>query len=379
MTDASAAFHPSLGQPGCDVVYHASGLLPLPSGDSESRQVDASFTVSVPPATLPHIFAHRQWRAGMVLADLVASQKHIRHLVQNKTVLELGCGTALPALAAAHPKVGQASFALATDYNEVELVGMLKHNVARNVTEHAMAQDGRPLLRAAGYTWGTSPDDIFDLLPSALLASRRSSIRPTSEATKFDTVLLADTLWDPLSHADLVKSLFLTLARTQEARVVVVAGLHTGRERIGEFVNKAVRVGLTVVDRGSSEAPGDVHLLWDELHLVSEPELEQQLELRSDEDRARDAWADGVLEFELAQEMDEDVNAALPGAASPPSSSPESTLIIHSTGPRLTGRRRRFVAHETLRPDEAKERGGVKLRNRWMTLWTLRWSAAAVQ
>ncbi|KAK0545964.1 hypothetical protein OC846_005460 [Tilletia horrida] len=435
MSGEEPIFPPSLGEPGSEVVYYPSPLTPRLAAAAavpaavENEQI--SFTVSVPPASLPHIFAHRQWRAGMILADLLASTSFssptaggggfMGRLIRDKTVLELGCGTALPALVAAHPQLGQAAFVLATDYNEDELILALKHNVARNAdttsrptttTTAAVAAGGAASgssLKAAGYTWGTSPDDIFDLMPRSVLTQRMDDAQkaPRSAATalaasRFDTILLADTLWDLLSHSDLAKSLSQTLAQTAGARVIVVAGLHTGRERISEFVHKAARVGLCVCPLddcdGSTTASASASSasassfsgsksLWTELELIREEELEGKLARRSRDDVEAEAWTEHVLEFELAREEHEDDDDDTAAAAADDGNDQQHgsraqlasdddaayPLRIESRGPRLTGRRRRFVSRERWRPEEAKERGGIKLRNRWMTVWTLRW------
>ena len=44
------------------------------------------------------LFAHRQWRAGMLLADAIYARCFD---VKDRTVLELGAGTGVPALTAA--------------------------------------------------------------------------------------------------------------------------------------------------------------------------------------------------------------------------------------------------------------------------------------
>ncbi|KAE8241216.1 hypothetical protein A4X13_0g7515 [Tilletia indica] len=338
--DASPTFHPSLGQPGFEVVYHPSPLLPhsYSQPQPQSNSSTASFTVSIPPASLPHIFAHRQWRAGMILSDLLYTHPS---LVHSKYVLELGCGTALPSFLSAYQG---AEMVLTTDYDEESVVRVLKENVGRAVKE---VLRGGGKVRGVGYTWGHSPDDLFDYLPNGV--------------DSFDVVLLADTLWDPLSHSDLAKSLSTTLSRKEDARVIVVAGLHTGRERIMDFVKKARRVGLDVVR--PSETMG---LLWDESEMVDEPALEEVLARRSTDDVQADEWTSHILECELAPDDQGEEESSSPHNTAGPN-------IIHSRGPRLTGRRRKFVAYESLRPEEAKERGGIHLRNRWMTIWSLGW------
>lgn len=397
MSGDEPIFPPSLGQPGSEVIYYPSPLThKLASSSSSSQDGKISFRVDVPPASLPHIFAHRQWRAGMILADLIAAssspQGFIRAHIKDRTVLELGCGTALPALVAAHPALGGAAFTVATDYNEAGLIRALKANVARNHhlkdnSERTSSAMIMMRIKAAGYTWGTSPDDIFDLIPRTISSSTTSTRSQFSINSSFETILLADTLWDPLSHSDLAKSLGQILAKKEEARVVVVAGLHTGRERILEFVGKASRVGLEVcpLHSNSSSIPSSSSSgsLWDELELVKEEELDAKLAARNQDDIQADAWTEHVLEFELAKEEHEDEDGdngerQQQQASATTSSATDIPVRIESRGPRLTGRRRRFVSRESWRPEEAKERGGIKLRNRWMTVWTLRWSTFAL-
>jgi len=409
MTTSAASFHPSLGEPGWSVSYYPGRVFPQDTEEEEEQRTRIGpITVSVPPASLPHIFAHRQWRAGMILADLIASTHalpHKRDLFHGRLVLELGCGTALPAFVAAHPDAGGAGFVLATDYDEETIVKTLRANVGQAVLAYQeRSRQGQDRdyggsragpsqtmpIKAAGYTWGTSPDDIFDLVPSSLPSTTLSSLKQRL----FDTILLADTLWDPLSHTALAKSLSQTLARDPAARVIVVAGLHTGRERISDFVKRAARVGLEVapspaafssaLPTNGAQAQEARTSLWDALECIQETDLDERISSSSAGIDAEYDWAKHVLEFELALEPDEqqaaDETGASVGVTSTPSgdATTSTSTIIESRGPRLTGRRRRFVAQEALRPDEAKERGGIKLRNRWMTLWALRWGPEAL-
>lgn len=50
----------------------------------------------------------------------------------------------------------------------------------------------------------------------------------------------------------------------------------------------------------------------------------------------------------------------------------EEGAEIQAQGPWLSGERRLFVEQE--RPEERKEVGGVKVRNGWITIWSLGWS-----
>lgn len=124
-------FHPSIGQPeecvryrvcppfpatrlskvsddaAVETVARVPATSPTVSAPPEAR---ATLTVTIPPASIPLIFAHRQWRAGLILADLIAyaaSPQRASDLpgspfdVRQRTVLELGCGTGVPAMVAA--------------------------------------------------------------------------------------------------------------------------------------------------------------------------------------------------------------------------------------------------------------------------------------
>ncbi len=51
-----------------------------------------------------------------------------------------------------------------------------------------------------------------------------------------DVIIAADTLWNSQSHQSLLNSLQLLLRRTADARVYIVAGLHTGRYTLQAFI-----------------------------------------------------------------------------------------------------------------------------------------------
>lgn len=94
-----AAFHPSLGMPEEELVYRVGRR------DRDALN-EALLRVTIPPASVPLIFAHRQWRAGLVLADLIASVGVSESSstsatplnVHGQSVLELGCGTGIPGM-----------------------------------------------------------------------------------------------------------------------------------------------------------------------------------------------------------------------------------------------------------------------------------------
>lgn len=85
---------PSLGQALQRVRYTAAPL--VSSSSSEAALKAEPLSVAVPPCSVPFIFAHRQWRAGLLMADAIQQGAFP---VTGKRVLELGAGTALPSLA----------------------------------------------------------------------------------------------------------------------------------------------------------------------------------------------------------------------------------------------------------------------------------------
>lgn len=119
----SEPLHPSLGSPG-DQLYYVPNNLAVPEmpvalkleqacalvnhEQSEKQHSHQAVIVSVPPSVVHTIFAHRQWRSGMICADFVHSSIHIATgeapLIDlaGKRVLELGAGTALPSIIASH-------------------------------------------------------------------------------------------------------------------------------------------------------------------------------------------------------------------------------------------------------------------------------------
>lgn len=373
-----AAFHPSLGMPEETLAYRVSPLFQQEmrrDGAAAAASSEVLLRVTIPPASVPLIFAHRQWRAGLVLADLIAAEarheaaaeaaegaelnlppRHRPLAVRGETLLELGCGTGIPGMVAR--KLGAAGQTILTDYDSPTIISTLKENVRGNFSEAEIKSGG---IRAMGYTWGTSSEDVQDTLESMVRASSVTTARPSSLPTSssFGRILIADCMWDALSHAVLIESLTQLLSRSPDARVLVVSGLHTGREKIVSFIRRAARVGLVLqdVDPGGCILPA-INTDDDAAETPSSP-------LPSS-----DACSEAhrfIYEVELSDGDEETSNNSGNGSVA------DAGVAVIDTGasPRLTGRRRPFVIDE--RPEERKEVGGVHVRNRWITIWALGW------
>lgn len=346
---------PSFGQPGVSISYRPKPLLRSSSSSDDATATPVScpvVTVSVPPASIHHIFAHRQWRAGMLMSDALVSSAFS---TTNRSILELGAGTGLPSITAA--LVGNPSVVVASDYDEPLLVKELNQNVVRNMAATA-DQEKRNSIKVVGHIWGKNTEQVLDCLPRGV--------------QMFDSVLLADCLWDPLSHADLLKSVVAVLKRDTEARVNVIAGLHTGREKVTSFIRRAYRAGLRLA---SVEKPE----VW--------PHLPADMEGKEDPDAGRAAnealaqAKERILELELCgntpiqqSSSSDDPTSTTASASTAPVTASKSALEENDDDdddePRLTGNRRLFLIEGY---GEATE-GDVKLRNRWLTVWSLEWA-----
>lgn len=179
------------------------------------------------------------WVAALFLAD------HLEELHLPYTpvrVLELGAGAGLPSifLARMHPRAS----VTASDYPDARLLRTLADNITRN----AVAER----CRAVPHAWGADPPG------------------------RFDVVLAADTLWDPALHVPLVETLCGCLVRGPEARVHLVAGLHTGRYTIQSFLNRTRLCGLVLESATEREVGGTQARPWDVGRAEGEDERERR-------------------------------------------------------------------------------------------------------
>lgn len=233
-------FRPSFGKPGATFTYQPKGI------DEKHAAAGAPrIPIALPDAPMYMLFAHRQWRAGMLLSDAIYS--HAFDL-DDKYVLELGAGTGLPALTAA--LCTNAKKVVATDYDDASIIAALRGNVSRTLAQNECK---KAPIAVAPHTWGHAMDDVLDLLPYA-----------RGPTPKFDVILLADCVWERFSHTALVKSISVLLARSKTARVYMVAGLHTGRATLVHFFRTALHAGLRLEAVPGAwpqcEAAGDAYL-----------------------------------------------------------------------------------------------------------------------
>ncbi|KAK7420005.1 hypothetical protein QQX98_003011 [Neonectria punicea] len=178
------------------------------------------------------LFSHYLWNASLLLAEFIeadslgvpldrprAAADSLSFDARGLDTLELGAGTALPSIMAG---LFGARRVVITDYPAEPVLRTLRTNVARNL-QPGLAPPGSPTTPASGvlvdgYAWGQL-EDAFG----------------AAHAHAFDRIVVADCLWMPWQHGNLHRSIAFFLRETPEARCWVVAGFHTGREKMRGF------------------------------------------------------------------------------------------------------------------------------------------------
>ncbi|KDQ13525.1 hypothetical protein BOTBODRAFT_33537 [Botryobasidium botryosum FD-172 SS1] len=204
-------------------------------------------TVSPPDTASENWSLHASsiWRASLFLTD------HLPILDGPEPVhiIELGAGSGLPGICAALEHPG--ARVVLSDYPDPHILSTLAENVRRNQLREVR-------VKVVGYAWGSD-------LPSELI--------PHS----FDVVMAADTLWMPEQHANFSQTLALLLKKTIGAKVYLVAGLHTGRWMIAEFMRVVATTGLGVQE-------------IKEVSLINGEEREWKAERENEDDTKRRRW-----------------------------------------------------------------------------------------
>jgi predicted nicotinamide N-methyase len=162
------------------------------------------------------LFSHFLWNAGLQLAEFIEEDEG-KWVVKGKRVLELGAGTGLASIVAG---VKGAREVVVSDYPAKEVLANIRTNVENNVVSRkAKGEGGIGEVRVEGHEWGVL-DDAFSV------ANKES----------FSRILVADCLWMPWQHGNLLKSIRWFLS--PEGKAWVVAGFHTGREKMRGFYDE---------------------------------------------------------------------------------------------------------------------------------------------
>ncbi|KAH7890856.1 putative methyltransferase-domain-containing protein [Phlebopus sp. FC_14] len=191
------------------------------------------------------------WVSSLFLADHL-EDLHIETLDDRGVVrvLELGAGAGLPSILIG--SVYQNALVTVSDYPDDNLIRTLSDNIRRNnVAERC---------RAVPYAWGT---DVSPLLNQ-------------DDGRRFDLIIAADTLWNPVLHAPFVQALCQCLDHRPKSRIHLVAGLHTGRYTIQAFLDCIKQHGLVLEHATEREVGGTLSRLWDVARADNEDERERR-------------------------------------------------------------------------------------------------------
>jgi EEF1A N-terminal glycine/lysine methyltransferase len=148
--------------------------------------------------------------------------------VKDKSILELGAGTALPSLTSA---LLDARSVTMTDYPSDALISNIRQNVELNIPEGL-----RGKVEVWGHCWGEleeSDDDKATVEMSNWVSRRKAT---------YDVVIAADCMWMGDQHHNLARSIHHFLAA--EGKVLAIAGFHTGRQKVADFFRICQEEGL---------------------------------------------------------------------------------------------------------------------------------------
>lgn len=120
-----------------------------------------------------------------------------------------------------------------TDYPSPPVIETLRENVASLIKSENSPPERFAVeeVKVEGHGWGEFDNELAK-----------------SFKNQFDRVYAADCLWMPWQHDNLRRSVAWFMKEGEEARAWVVAGFHTGREKMALFFDekKLIEVGLEV-------------------------------------------------------------------------------------------------------------------------------------
>ncbi|KAF9077213.1 nicotinamide N-methyltransferase [Rhodocollybia butyracea] len=145
------------------------------------------------------LWGHHLWNSALSVASYL---KKNPSLVQNKNILELGAGGALPSLVASE---SGARKVVITDYPDPDLMQNIEYNVRGNIDESR-----KDRVAVQGYIWGHAVDPLLDLLNSP-----PSNV--PSDKNAFDLIILSDLIFNHSQHDALLKTCRLVLRPSASA------------------------------------------------------------------------------------------------------------------------------------------------------------------
>ena len=112
-----------------------------------------------------------------------------------------------------------------TDYPLPQILQNISMNVSENVPGNRRAQ-----VKVTGHKWGEFNDSFAE-----------------QHIQHFSCIIAADTLWLRSQHSNLCHSISHFLANSSDARAIIVAGFHTGREVVASFFGEISLLSLNLM------------------------------------------------------------------------------------------------------------------------------------
>lgn len=122
-----------------------------------------------------------------------------------------------------------------SDYPSPAILANTRANIERNVPK-----EQKQKITVLGHEWGVLTDDFSK-----------------AYANHFSRILCADCLWMDGEHYSLAQSMEHFLSHKEESRVWVIAGFHTGREKLVAFFDIASQAGLETETTWERDADGN--------------------------------------------------------------------------------------------------------------------------
>jgi EEF1A N-terminal glycine/lysine methyltransferase len=159
------------------------------------------------------LFSHFLWNAGVLLAEYIEEGEEEEWSVKGENVLEVGAGTGLSGIVSC---LRGAKKVVVSDYPAKEVLANITSNIKCNVFSRREKGEELGQIEVQGHEWGVLNDSFA-----------------VENKGKFSRILVADCLWMPWQHDNLRRSIAWFLS--EEGRAWVVAGFHTGREKMRGF------------------------------------------------------------------------------------------------------------------------------------------------
>lgn len=176
------------------------------------------------------LFSHFLWNAGLQLAEFI--EEDAAWNIEGHKVLELGAGTGLAGMISV---LAGAEETVISDYPAPEVLSNIKVNVDKNIPEAI-----RPRCTVEGHEWGVLTDDFS-----------------MAKKGHFTRLLVADCLWMPWQHRNLLTSIRHFLSDEDGSSAWVIAGFHTGRAKMAPFYALADEEGLKIDKIWERNAEGE--------------------------------------------------------------------------------------------------------------------------